>query len=209
MAPGKPLGKSKGSKLNTIQHGSNTIKIGDCILINPDSSAGTSLPFIGRVKGITQPETGDTEIELTWFYRPEEAVGGRKAFHGEKELFASDHVDFVHKNTVLGKCRVMTLKKYQELPTVGEHDYFARFTYKPAKKEFEPDRVPVFCTCEMPYNPDKFMVMCDNCEEWYHPECLKMTKKAVAGISNWTCPECVQGGPASNKQARANGTMMR
>lgn len=33
---------------------------------------------IGRVKGITQPETGDTEIELTWFYRPEEAVGGRK-----------------------------------------------------------------------------------------------------------------------------------
>lgn len=53
-----------------------------------------------------------------------------QAFHGEKELFASDHVDFVHKNTVLGKCRVMTLKKYQELPTVGEHDYFARFTYK-------------------------------------------------------------------------------
>lgn len=37
---------------------------------------------------------------------------------------------------------------------------------QPATKEFKPDRVPVYCKCEMPYNPDQFMVMCIQCEEW-------------------------------------------
>jgi hypothetical protein len=55
---------------------------------------------------------------------------GVQAFHGEKELFNSDHPDQCDLNTVLGKCRVMPLKKYQDLETVGEHDYFTRFTYK-------------------------------------------------------------------------------
>ncbi len=37
---------------------------------------------------------------------------------------------------------------------------------QPAEKEFKPDRVPVYCVCEMPYNPDQMMVMCKVCEEW-------------------------------------------
>lgn len=42
------------------------------------------------------------------------------------------------------------------------------FVWKqPAEKLFEPDRVPVFCRCEMPYNPDQFMVCCDTCTEWW------------------------------------------
>ena len=23
-----------------------------------------------------------------------------------------------------------------------------------------------FCNCEMPYNPDKYMIMCDQCQDW-------------------------------------------
>ena len=38
-------------------------------------------------------------------------------------------------------------------------------------------QVPVYCQCEMPYNPDLFMVMCEGCEEWYHPQCLKLSMK--------------------------------
>jgi hypothetical protein len=37
---------------------------------------------------------------------------------------------------------------------------------QPAQRIFEPPKVPVFCVCEMPYNPDKFMVQCDQCTEW-------------------------------------------
>uniref|UniRef100_A0A383V1K2 PHD-type domain-containing protein n=1 Tax=Tetradesmus obliquus TaxID=3088 RepID=A0A383V1K2_TETOB len=63
---------------------------------------------------------------------------------------------------------------------------------QPAQRIFEPPKVPVFCVCEMPYNPDKFMVQCDQCTEWYHPECLKTSRKALKSQSNWRCPECVR-----------------
>ena len=34
-------------------------------------------------------------------------------FHGEKELFESDHADEVHKGTIIGKAFVHSLKKYE------------------------------------------------------------------------------------------------
>ena len=34
-------------------------------------------------------------------------------FHGEKELFKSEHVDPIAASTITGKCRVLTLKQYQ------------------------------------------------------------------------------------------------
>jgi hypothetical protein len=34
---------------------------------------------------------------------------------------------------------------------------------------FEPDQVRVHCRCEMPYNPDEWMVECEKCYEWYAP----------------------------------------
>jgi len=45
----------------------------------------------------------------------------------------------------------------QKLEEVGAGDYFTRFRYLPTTRTFEPDKVPVFCTCESPYNPDYFM----------------------------------------------------
>ena len=95
---------------------------------------------------------------MSWFYRPEEARGGRKAFHGEKELFTSDHYDWVAKSSINGHCAVHKLKEYQMLKDVTDNDYYTRFSYKASKGEFKPDRVPVYCACEMPYNPDLFMV---------------------------------------------------
>lgn len=104
-------------------------------------------------------------------------------------MFSSDHTDWCHKNTVIGKCKVHTLRKYESLPNVSDHDYFTRFHYKPAKREFEPDRVPVYCNCEMPYNPDKAMIMCDTCEEWYHPECINLGAEALRK-QQFVCKEC-------------------
>ena len=68
----------------------------------------------------------------------------QKAFHGEKELFGSDHVDRVHVSTVLSKCRVLPLKKYQELPDVGPHDYFSRFVYRVSRIRIKYIRIRVF-----------------------------------------------------------------
>ncbi len=153
---------------------------------------------IGKIQEIFQapgPKKDDVRLRVLWYYRPEEALGGRKSFHGDKELFESDHSDEIHKDTIIGKCFVHSLRKYevrgvtqggcvvlsssaclctkippsaphQALSQITESDFFTRFMYKPAKKEFEPDQVPVFCVCEQPYNPDKYMVMCEQCTDW-------------------------------------------
>ena len=54
---------------------------------------------------------GEVRLQVTWFYRPEEARGGRKAFHGEKELFQSDHYDYVPSGSINEKCNVHTLRR--------------------------------------------------------------------------------------------------
>ncbi|KAI8472588.1 MAG: bah-phd domain-containing protein [Monoraphidium minutum] len=184
---GPPPGGSKAKSIATFNN--IVISVGDSILINPDTPEG--LPYIAFVKDVLdgKGEDGEAALQVVWYYRPEEAVGGRKAFHGAKELFLSDHTDACSVATVIRKCRVLTLKDYQGLAKVGDDDYFSRFSYRPASREFAPDRVPVFCRCELPYNPDRFMAMCDSCEEWFHPECIGASKKDMQS-EDWRCPDC-------------------
>ncbi len=110
------------------------------------------------------------EVMVQWYYRPEDAIGGRKGFHGERELFLSDHKDWVAPDSINDKCQVHTLQQYQSLHVVSDADYFCRFSYNIKKAEYRPARVPVYCVCEMPYNPDRFMVECEACTDWIHPE---------------------------------------
>lgn len=180
MPPGK-----KQHKIQSFVRSEITYKVGDCVLVRGEAS----LPYIGKVKEIHQSEKG-VDVKVMWFYRPEEAVGGRKPFHGERELFKSDHFDDVHANTIEGKCSVHQLKHYQNLKEVSDVDYFQRYEYRPTGHEFKPDRVPVYCVCEMPYNPDRFMVMCEQCEEWYHPKCLGFDDRDFQQPRPWKCHEC-------------------
>ena len=34
---------------------------------------------------------------------------------------------------------------------------------------------PVYCVCRQPYDALRFMIGCDSCLEWYHPECIGLT----------------------------------
>merc|ERR1719273_1338195 len=36
------------------------------------------------------------------------------------------------------------------------------------------------------------MIGCDHCDEWYHTQCLSLTKDEVKRLSNenWSCPNC-------------------
>ncbi|KAK9916575.1 hypothetical protein WJX75_004358 [Coccomyxa subellipsoidea] len=172
----------KPKKLEEFTHNGVIYKVGDCVLVR---GAGEKLPFVGRIRDIkAQGKSGQISVQVAWFYRPEEATGGRKAFHGEKELFKSEHLDWCFASTIESKCRA--------LGTVTENDFYARFTYKPVTKEFRPDRVPVYCVCELPYNPDAFMILCSKCEEWYHPKCINLTKAECQGMATFDCPECKQ-----------------
>ncbi|EIE18166.1 BAH-domain-containing protein [Coccomyxa subellipsoidea C-169] len=181
----------KNRKHVDFTHKNITYKIGDCILVR---GAGAKLPFVGQIRDVKiQGKSNQIRLQVAWFYRPEDAAGGRKLFHGEKELLKSEHLDWCSASTIEGKCRVHSLQSYQALPRVTEADFYARFTYKPESEEFSPDRVPVYCLCEMPYNPDSFMILCSKCEDWYHPKCVNLTKTQCKKMVSFECPVCKQG----------------
>ena len=130
-----------------------------------------------------------------------------KVFHGRRELLRSDHTDWVPASTVDGACRVHTLDAYRGLDAIGPADYYWQFRYLPATRDFRPERVPVFCTCQLPYSPDLVMVQCGGCEEWYHPHCVGLGGEAARALEaagsagaaegegpGYLCPPCAKEG---------------
>jgi hypothetical protein len=81
---------------------------------------------------------------------------------------------------VEGSVTVHSLDAYRALPSIGPADYFTRFKYLAGSRKFQPDRVPVYCTCGLPYSPDLLLVQCGGgCEEWFHPGCVGLGEAAA------------------------------
>ena len=101
-------------------------------------------PYVARVEKLEADHRNNVKVRVRWYYRPEESIGGRRQFHGAKELFLSDHFDVQSAHTIEGKCTVHSFKNYTKLENVGAEDYFCRFEYKAATGAFTPDRVAVW-----------------------------------------------------------------
>ena len=52
------------------------------------------------------------------------------------------------------------------------------------------DQKPVYCICREEERPG--MIGCDYCDEWYHTQCLSLTKDEAKRLSNenWSCVKC-------------------
>ncbi|KAK7405856.1 hypothetical protein VNO78_07466 [Psophocarpus tetragonolobus] len=172
----------------TIRGTNKIVRAGDCVLMRPSDTSKP--PYVARVEKIEQDNRNNVKVRVRWYYRPEESIGGRRQFHGAKELFLSDHYDVQSAHTIEGKCVVHSFKNYTKLENVGAEDYYCRFEYKAATGAFTPDRVAVYCKCEMPYNPDDLMVQCEGCKDWYHPACVGMTIEEAKKLDHFVCSEC-------------------
>ncbi|XP_057836685.1 chromatin remodeling protein EBS isoform X2 [Cryptomeria japonica] len=202
MAKSKSVKKSL--KSCTINPANKLLQPGDCVLMRAQDPEKP--PYVARIEKIE----GDSEsskkknvkVHIRWYYRPEESIGGRRQFHGVKELFLSDHYDVQSADTIEGKCTVHTFKNYTKLESVGSEDYFCRFEYNASTGGFTPDRVAVYCKCELPYNPDDLMVQCESCKDWFHPACINLTTNRLKTIEHFTCPDCLE----EAKKKPRNGT---
>uniref|UniRef100_A0A0E0P2L9 PHD-type domain-containing protein n=1 Tax=Oryza rufipogon TaxID=4529 RepID=A0A0E0P2L9_ORYRU len=94
-------------------------------------------------------------------------------------------------DTIEGKCYVHTFRDYTKLRSVSAEDFFCRFEYKSATGSFVPDRIAVFCKCEMPYNPDNLMIQCEDCSDWFHPSCVEITIKEAKKLEHFYCKSCI------------------
>ncbi|XP_011621557.1 chromatin remodeling protein EBS isoform X1 [Amborella trichopoda] len=172
----------------TIKGINKIVKAGDCVLMRPWDSGKP--PYVAKVEKIETDSRNSIRVRIRWYYRPEESKGGRRQFHGAKELFLSDHYDVQSADTIEDKCTVHTFKNYTKLTSVENEDYFCRFEYNYATGGFTPDRVAVFCKCEMPYNPDDLMVECEGCNDWFHPACISMTPEDAKRLEHFFCENC-------------------
>ncbi|KAK1353440.1 Chromatin remodeling protein EBS [Heracleum sosnowskyi] len=180
--------RKRNPEFYKISGSGEIVRAGDCVLIKP--SQPDKRPSVALVDKLETDMEGDLMVKLRWYYRPEEASFGRRQFHGAKELLLSDHYETQSANTMEGKCIVHSFLDYTKLENIGAGDYYSRFEYKVGTKEVTPSRVPVYCKCEMPYNPDCLMMQCDGCKKWFHPGCVKMTTAQALQLSNYMCDEC-------------------
>ncbi|RZC08858.1 Chromatin remodeling protein EBS isoform A [Glycine soja] len=193
---------------------------GDCVLMRPSDTSKP--PYVARVEMIEQDNRNNVKVRVRWYYRPEESIGGRRQFHGAKELFLSDHYDVQSAHTIEGKCVVHSFKNYTKLENVGAEDYYCRFEYKAASGAFTPDRVAVYCKCEMPYNPDDLMVQCEGCKDCacrmnavkgvkvscrYHPACMGMTIEEAKKLDHFVCSECSSDDDMKKPQATFSASL--
>ncbi|KAL9272612.1 Chromatin remodeling protein EBS-like protein [Drosera capensis] len=187
------MGKLRASPRRTLDSfpikGTNKIiKPGDAVLMRPPEPSKPS--YIARVEKLVSDARGNVRVHVRWYYRPEESIEGRRQFHGSKEVFLSDHFDVQSADTIEGKCTVYSFKSYTKLESVGNEDFFCRFEYNSKTGSFTPDRVAVYCKCEMPYNPDDLMVQCEECSDWFHPACIDMTAEEAKRLDHFFCQTC-------------------
>ncbi|EFJ16306.1 hypothetical protein SELMODRAFT_445241 [Selaginella moellendorffii] len=186
----------------TIRGTHKVVKAGDTVFMRAPDPEKPS--YVAKIERIEADARNNIKVNVRWYYRPEESMGGRRQFHGAKELFLSDHFDIQSADTIEGKCTVHSFKSYTKLESVGSDDFFYRFEYKAATGGFTPDRVPVYCKCEMPYNPDDLMVQCESCKDWFHPTCMSLSPDQVKKLETFHCPECSSSPPDEKKTKKSS-----
>eukprot|EP00729_Bicosta_minor_P002733 gene2733-2203_t len=50
----------------------------------------------------------------------------------------------------------------------------------------------VYCICRRPAVEGEEMIQCDDCEEWFHYDCVHLTAEVAAAIDHYTCGNCAQ-----------------
>ncbi|GAA5910660.1 SPP1 family PHD finger domain-containing protein [Sporobolomyces salmoneus] len=48
----------------------------------------------------------------------------------------------------------------------------------------------LYCICRERYEPERMMIACDRCEEWYHIECVSISSDSVELVDQFFCPPC-------------------
>ncbi|KAK9331882.1 hypothetical protein V1520DRAFT_48219 [Lipomyces starkeyi] len=162
------------SKYRNFVVGDERFTVGDYVFVNHASNMndiGLSDPsqfWIGRVLEIRASDPSHVYVRLFWMYWPNELPGGRRYYHGNKELVASNHMDVIDAMTVAAKA---TVSHWLELDDEDKlADLFWRQRYDSYNNELMPIRK--HCKCKRYYNPDTTMIWCSSCNSWLHEACV-------------------------------------
>ena len=74
-------------------------------------------------------------------------------------------------------------RKFQPFPKMG------RRTVCLGAKIFKSRQITIYCVCRIPNDPQKAMVQCCSCLNWFHIDCC-IPDKSVDLSEKWSCSEC-------------------
>jgi hypothetical protein len=82
-------------------------------------------------------------------------------FHGQQELFSSDHVDEIDASTIIQRCQVLDLDRFLELPQHNKNTFYSRYSYlvsahghcKELLVHHLPSAIGLPCICLPPHVP--------------------------------------------------------
>ncbi|KAK2711375.1 hypothetical protein QYM36_012529 [Artemia franciscana] len=57
-----------------------------------------------------------------------------------------------------------------------------------------------YCVCKQPYDPNRFYVGCDACNNWFHGECVGITKKMSKKMTEFICEGCKKRGDQKQEE---------
>ncbi|KAG0258304.1 hypothetical protein BG011_003376 [Mortierella polycephala] len=50
--------------------------------------------------------------------------------------------------------------------------------------------VKLYCICRTPYDTSRFMIACDECDEWFHGDCVGVAEKDSDMVDKYYCERC-------------------
>ncbi|XP_003738948.2 lysine-specific demethylase PHF2, partial [Galendromus occidentalis] len=63
---------------------------------------------------------------------------------------------------------------------------------------------PLYCLCGQPYDPERFMIQCDVCKDWFHGSCTGVKEHDAGDIIKYHCPNCQLAHGPSKWKVRTN-----
>ncbi|KAL2897771.1 Chromatin remodeling protein EBS [Bienertia sinuspersici] len=137
--------------------------------------------MFARVEKIEADSRNNVKVRVRWYYRSEESMGGRRQFHGTKELFLSDHHDVQSAHTIEGNYIVHSFKNYTKHENVGTDDYFIDLNIRLLL-------VLLVLTVLLYYKllEDGRVDACS-----FHPSCMGMTIEEAKKLDQFLYSDCV------------------
>ncbi|KAI7862796.1 hypothetical protein BDF14DRAFT_1735288, partial [Spinellus fusiger] len=50
----------------------------------------------------------------------------------------------------------------------------------------------LYCHCQTPYDASRFMIACDQCDQWYHGDCIDFTERESELMESYICSCCTE-----------------
>lgn len=143
-------------------------------------------------------------LRVLWLYRPEDLPNGRSPWHGANEVFPSNNMQIIDAMTVTDMAKGL-LKWDEKAGDVVEKGLLVwRQPCKVAVKGTEVTttvlgKLPTYCVCREPANPDRRLIQCGKCKNRLHDTCIESeTAKRVAaeGLQKSEAPAAEDDGQA-------------